>query len=83
MTAGAKRTRTRGEFSHAVDALEVGQGFEYDGTTKKAQYSRVSPGKFGGKKFQVWQVFDENGQAITRKGDDDKVWNRFGVRRLS
>ncbi len=69
------RTRERGPFAQALDALEVGQGFLFDSKgTLKSQYPKVSPSKFGGKKFKVWAAVDAEGNIIDGK---------FGVKRLS
>ena len=61
------RTREKGDFSLAVDSLDVGQGFYFDSTIPhKAQYARVSPRKFGGKHFTVVQI-SEGKFAVKRK----------------
>lgn len=68
------RTRERGPFAQALDSLEVGQGFHYESKgTLKSQYPKVSPSKFGGKKFKVFAVVDSDGEVIDGK---------FGVKRL-
>ena len=67
------RTRQRGEFALAVDALEVGQGFHYSAGGKlQSQYAKVSPSKFEGKKFKVWLV----------AAGQDGAENTYGVARL-
>lgn len=70
--ASAARTRQKGEFTLALESLEIGDGFEYESKgSAKAQYPRISPKKFNGKRFKVWMVSEgENGEA-----------NTFGVRR--
>ena len=75
--AAAARTRQKGEFSLALDSLEIGQGFQY--TSKgavKGQYPKISPKKFGGKRFRVWLVSEgENGEPNTFavKRENDRV----------
>lgn len=61
------RTRKPGEFSIALNALNIGAGFEYtSNSTAKAQYPRINPKKFGGKRFRVWLVSEgENGGPNT------------------
>lgn len=66
----AARTRSKGEFATALDKLEIGQGFIFSSTgALKAQYPKVAPKKFPGKKFKVWAV----------DGQEDK----FGVKRVA
>ena len=73
--ASAARTRQKGAFTLTLDSLEIGQGFEYTSNgTAKAQYPRISPKKFGGKRFRVWLVSEgENGEpntfAVKREND--------------
>ncbi len=73
--ASAARTRQKGEFSLALDSLEIGQGFEYTSKgTLKGQYPKISPKKFGGKRFRVWLVSEgEAGElntfAVKREND--------------
>ncbi len=73
--ASAARTRQKGEFTQTLESLEIGQGFEYESKgTAKAQYPRISPKKFGGKRFRVWLVSEgENGEpntfAVKREND--------------
>lgn len=69
----AKRTRRRGAFAEALDSLEVGQGFEYESSTLKAQYARVAPKKFSGKRFKVWEKTNSVGDVIE---------GEFGVKRI-
>lgn len=65
------RNRARGEFSTAVDKLEVGQGFVYQSEgTLKSQYPRVAPKKFGGKRFKLWAVDGAEGTyGVARLAD--------------
>jgi hypothetical protein len=65
------RTRTRGEFAVTLDSLEVGQGFEYQSEgTLKSQYPRISPKKFGGRRFKMWAVEGKDGTfAVIRQAD--------------
>ena len=73
--ASAARTRQKGEFTLALESLEIVQGFQYESKgTAKAQYPRISPKKFGGKRFRVWLVSEgENGEpntfAVKREND--------------
>jgi len=56
------RNRPRGEFSLALDALEVGQGFVYEEARDLKQvYPAIAPKKFPStegmtKKFKIWQA---------------------------
>lgn len=68
------RNRQRGAFSRTLDSLEVGQGFVFESPgTIKSQYPKVSPAKFGGKKFKIWKILDKDGNAIE---------GNFGVKRI-
>jgi hypothetical protein len=68
------RTRTRGEFASAVDALEVGQGFYFtDKRELKKLYPTVSPKKFNQKKFKLWVA------EAAAEGAESK----FGVKRVA
>ena len=61
------RNREKGEFALAVDSLAVGQGFEFDSEIKlKAQYARIAPRKYDGKRFTVVQIA-EGKFAVKRK----------------
>lgn len=75
--ASAARTRQKGEFATTLDALSIGQGFQFESKgTLKGIYPRVSPKKFGGKRFKVWQVSEgENGAPNTFavKRENDRV----------
>ena len=73
--AATTRTRAKGEFHQAVDALEVGDGFLDQAEGKlKSQYPKVSPKKFPNKSFKIWEHRDENG---------DIVVGTYGVKRLA
>ena len=69
------RTRQPGAFTLTLNSLEIGQGFEYTSAgTTKGQYPKISPKKFGGKRFRVWLVSEgENGEpntfAVKREND--------------
>lgn len=69
------RTRTRGEFATAVDALEVNQGFYFtDKREIKALYPSVSPKKFGGKKYAIRLI-----EAAAEAGGE----NKYAVKRTA
>lgn len=69
------RTRTRGEFATAVDALEVNQGFYFtDKRQVKALYPSVSPKKFSGKKFTIRLV-----ESAAEEGGE----NKYAVKRTA
>lgn len=68
------RTRTRGDFAVTLDSLEVGEGFEYQSEgTLKSQYPRISPKKFGGKRFKMWAVEGKDGTFAVRREVDRAV----------
>ena len=73
------RNRARGEFAEAIDGLEVGEGFNFAFKGKLAsQYAKVSPKKFPGKKFKLWEI--KEGDVGF---DYDVAENQFGVARLA
>ena len=65
------RNRARGDFATAIDKLEVGQGFIYQSEgTLKAQYPRVAPKKFSGRKYKLWAVEGAEGtHGVARLAD--------------
>ena len=74
--ASAARTRKPGEFTVALDSLEINQGFEYQSKgTLKGQYPRISKAKFGGtKRFRVWLIEqgaegEESTYGVRREND--------------
>jgi len=74
--ASAARTRKPGEFTVALDSLEIGQGFQYESKgTLKGQYPRISKAKFGGtKRFRVWLIEqgaegEESTYGVRREND--------------
>lgn len=73
--AATTRTRAKGEFHQAVEKLEVGQGFLYQAEGKlKSQYPKVSPKKFPGKSFKIWEHRDAEGNIVV---------GTYGVKRLA
>lgn len=73
--AATTRTRAKGEFHQAVDALEVGDGFLYNAEGKlKSQYPKVSPKKFPNKSFKIWEHRDDEGNIVV---------GTYGVKRLA
>lgn len=57
--AGAARTRSKGALTLALEGLNMGQAILYPTKrTVKQMYPSVSPKKFPGKRFKVWQKED-------------------------
>lgn len=74
------RNRERGEFSKAVNSLEVGQGFQFASTAAfKNLYPRVAPKKFGGKTFKLAEVT----AAVAGTQDTAAVEGVYIVKRVS
>lgn len=89
--AAAGRTRAKGAFGQALDALEVGSGFYFEANGKREnQYAKIAPKKFDGKKFKVWMVEEgiraatkPDGTPLTNKAGEQVMVSKFGVKRIA